>query len=376
MSGFRYYRLINAKIYGDSYVTSAITMFIDTDGEVASVGGTAIESTYWFEDVSGSSSFNYETPSVWHQGVPKTLATSKEYIGYISPTPYLLSSVDYQCRPDETRQRWTSIDVEYSLDGIEWFYYGHIDFDYQNHILEVQRAFVQSDLLSALQVNKTSYFDDDYYTYIDGGFLEIERFGIPSNRLYLYETKKNIMIKSTYISYDGLYKFKGLNINKRYHVVDSFGNKIYDTNYEGKENIKGFVEGLTEPIKVILTDGNGNELESQTTVDFEFKNYNIANLKGNIKIGDTLTPIEYFQTQDTKGYISASVSVVDCVDSEFVIHCFRNSDKQFIGEYEIIDGRYTIDNLNLNQTYDIMLYDNNSSLETQVHSRRTPSVYQ
>lgn len=190
--------------------------------------------------------------------------------------------------------------------------------------------------------------------------------------LFLHD---DLSVRKIPFNVNDYYIARGLSSSKRYRLLDSQYKLIYDTEYKGKENITGFVEGVTEPVKVTLVDKYGNELEHQSTTNFEFLNYNTTNLNGNIKIGDTLTPVEYFKTQQ-RGYISASVVITECIDSDFVIHCFRSSDKQFIGEYPIIDDRYTIDNLNLTQTYDIMLHDRNKVVETQVHSRRTPSIYQ
>ena len=168
-----------------------------------------------------------------------------------------------------------------------------------------------------------------------------------------------------------------LDFNSQWYINDEFNIPVLKQpkKFMGDDNITGFIEGKTEPTKVVLTDQYGNELDTQITTDFEFKNYNIEKLNGNIKIGDTLTPVEYYINQE-RGYIYASALIIECLDSDFVIHCFRSSDKQFIGEYPIIDDRYTIDNLNLTQTYDIMLHDKNKIVETQVHSRRTPSIYQ
>ena len=194
------------------------------------------------------------------------------------------------------------------------------------------------------------------------------------NKISLYDKKYRNLV-ATVNTISDIFIFKNLDINKSYYAVDSNHSIVYDTDYEGKETIKGFVEGVTEPVKVALVDKYGNELEHQSTTSFEFENYNLETLKGNIKIGDTLTPVEYYLNQQ-RGYISASVVIGECGDSDFVIHCFRSSDKQFIGEYPIIDDRYTIDNLNLTHTYDIMLHDKNKIVETQVHSRRTPSIYQ
>lgn len=222
----------------------------------------------------------------------------------------------------------------------------------------------------------TVRLDRDNFTDIDKRVIKgMLLYNTSFTSVHLYEKPTKKLKETKIVDVYGRYEFDKLTKGKSYYVVDNNYNKIYDTDYEGKETIKGFVEGVTEPVKVTLVDKYGNELEQQLTTNFEFLNYNTTNLNGSIKVGDTLTPVEYYIGQ-TRGYISASVVITECLDSYFVIHCFRSSDKQFIGEYPIIDDRYTIDNLNLTQTYDIMLHDKNKVVETQVHSRRTPSIYQ
>lgn len=76
------------------------------------------------------------------------------------------------------------------------------------------------------------------------------------------------------------------------------------------------------------------------------------------------------------GELSGIVNTKNCGDlTSLVVRCFRDSDHLFIGEYSVIDGNYTIPNLDVNSTYDIVLVDKNRSIEQLVSSHRTPRAY-
>ena len=209
-----------------------------------------------------------------------------------------------------------------------------------------------------------------YEQYIINGYNN------PFGNAYLYRKNDNKLIDMVISNEFGLYEFNGVNIKYGYYVLDENNSLIYDTDYEGKETIKGFVEGVVEPLKAILTDKYGNELESQLTIDFEFNNYKLAVLNGNIKVNNQLTPTSYYtNTPQVKGYITGSVNS-DCEGTDFKIRCYRE-DGFFIGDYVIQEnGMYEIPNLNVNSSYDILLHDNNASVETMVNSRRIPTKYQ
>lgn len=162
--------------------------------------------------------------------------------------------------------------------------------------------------------------------------------------------------------------------NDCFNIPESeFNNKVYekgsvvDIFIDGHSKDNLYIVGLYFIDMVVEIECDG-EYSFDNTSD---ENLKYISINGNVQIYDRI-----LHQNVQRGYISASVVIGECGDSDFVIHCFRSSDKQFIGEYPIIDDRYTIDNLNLTQTYDIMLHDKNKVVETQVHSRRTPSIYQ
>lgn len=384
MSGFRYYRIINIRnhqlINTSNYTALSVSIlnFFDVNNTIRSVNGTPIAYNYYKTTVPENAFDNNEL-TLYHcdfeagHGINSS-NWQKLYIGYISPEPFVLKYIEYKPRTDEllAKQEWLTSTIECSNDGIVWNKYSEFNpqrnvGDNSTEIYTINSAY-DLNIIIYNEYYKADIIARDLTRYINHTCK-------PNMVLGVYEKNSKTLIYVARSNEVGFYYFDRLDKNKGYYVVDEQHCIVYDTDYEGKETIKGFVEGVTKPVNVILTDKHGNELEQQLTTDFEFLNYNTTNLNGNIKIGGTLTPVEYYIGQ-TRGYISASVVITECLDSDFVIHCFRSSDKQFIGEYPIIDDRYTIDNLNLTQTYDIMLYDKNKVVETQVHSRRTPSIYQ
>lgn len=77
------------------------------------------------------------------------------------------------------------------------------------------------------------------------------------------------------------------------------------------------------------------------------------------------------------GFINGIVDVQKCNVSEdhLWILCYRRADHSFIGEYKVTAGTYTIPNLDVNEEYDIVLFDKSMTLEQQVSSKRIPRPY-
>ena len=153
---------------------------------------------------------------------------------------------------------------------------------------------------------------------------------------------------------------------------------VLNNDYHGIDSISVLVEGVGNNLvgyNVSLIYDNSKYMVTTDIPMFTISNIEKSGIRFIEFDGNREVYNELIHNNVERGYISASVVIAECNDSDFVIQCFRSSDKQFIGEYPIIDNRYTIDNLNLSQTYDIMLHDKNKVVETQVHSRRTPSIY-
>jgi len=147
------------------------------------------------------------------------------------------------------------------------------------------------------------------------------------------------------------------------------------TPYIGVDTIVGFIEGTTLASNVELIDKHNAIIETANDNSFTFKNYNSVELVGSfIKINDKLTPLSYYTLQpQQKGYLTGSVSDT-CSGTDFKIRCYRE-DGFFIGDYDIVKGSYEIPNLNVHSSYDVLLYDLNLAVETQVNSRRIPTAY-
>lgn len=112
---------------------------------------------------------------------------------------------------------------------------------------------------------------------------------------------------------------------------------------------------------------------SDTSNTFDIKFYNKLE-DYDFYIDEKLTKI----SSDIKyGYINGIVDVKKCnVEEEYLwILCYRRVDHSFIGEYKVTAGTYTIPNLDVNEEYDIVLFDKSMTLEQQVSSKRIPRPY-
>ena len=192
--------------------------------------------------------------------------------------------------------------------------------------------------------------------------------------VYLYNDKECIEIAEC--AHTGDYVFHNVLGLHDYIIRDGTNNVLVDTRYIGTTNIQGFVEGVMSVYNVTLLDFNHENIATQTVTDFSFSGFDQDKLNGFIKIDNQLTPTSYYtDTPQVKGYLTGSVNS-DCEGTDFKIRCYRE-DGFFVGDYVIQEnGMYEIPNLNVNSSYDILLHDNNASVETMVNSRRIPTKYQ
>lgn len=145
--------------------------------------------------------------------------------------------------------------------------------------------------------------------------------------------------------------------------------------YSASNALSSFIEGSlleSHNIKITCSDNI-----ISTTVPHTY-------IVPNININDIIQ-IEYpggrvekfdlnYSMSKIKGYITGSVNS-SCEGTNFKIRVYRE-DGFFIGDYDIAEnGSYEIPNLNVHSSYDVLLYDLNLAVETQVNSRRIPTAY-
>lgn len=143
----------------------------------------------------------------------------------------------------------------------------------------------------------------------------------------------------------------------------------------GASVISGFIEGTSIDEDVVLCDqATLRPLQSINLNNYTFNvnpngkyvvKYNNAFLKTPI-----LKKVTVGQTMAI-GSISGHVSTSSCPSNSFYIKCFRTYDDIFIGYYYLDSGGYyTIPNLDVGSSYDVILVDANGLVEDQVMSMR------
>ena len=140
-------------------------------------------------------------------------------------------------------------------------------------------------------------------------------------------------------------------------------------------NFSSFLEGYSDSdiIDVTLQFSNTSIRESINGV-YTINNININDLKSITYNNKTENFDINYHTNMKPGYITGSVNN-SCDGTDFKIRVYRE-DGFFIGDYDIAEnGTYEIPNLNVHSSYDVLLYDLNLAVETQVNSRRIPTAY-
>ena len=140
-------------------------------------------------------------------------------------------------------------------------------------------------------------------------------------------------------------------------------------------NFSSFLEGCSDSdiIDVTLQFSNTSIRESINGI-YTINNINIDDLKSMTYNNKTENFDLLYYSNKTPGYITGSVNN-SCDGTDFKIRVYRE-DGFFIGDYDIAEnGSYEIPNLNVHSSYDVLLYDLNLAVETQVNSRRIPTAY-
>lgn len=191
----------------------------------------------------------------------------------------------------------------------------------------------------------------------------------------LFDKSNGTLLESVY-SDNGYFIFHQYDTNEHqyYTVAETINDSWVVPNIStGSAAITGFLEGIDVPTLVTLTDETNNStVSSLTTMDYSFGNCVEGRqyfVKYNGAIKEVTTSLNM-----VRGYLTGNVSTNACTGSNFAIKCYR-SDGMFIGLYPLVDSSYTIPNLDVLSLYDIVLFDLNTILESQILSKRIPTAY-
>ena len=108
--------------------------------------------------------------------------------------------------------------------------------------------------------------------------------------------------------------------------------------------------------------------------NFKFPNIGSSLNKVYIQYNNTLLPFK----KRVRGSIPINIlpkpsSSTDLKDSNMCIKVFNRTENfRYIGEYEIKDNKCTVNNLDKNCQYDLIMFDRNNIYESTTLSRRTP----
>lgn len=186
---------------------------------------------------------------------------------------------------------------------------------------------------------------------------DIKIFELDEHNLFELDNKYSLLV----------YQREDYQYKKPFDLIE-YSNKVTSLNYK----IIGSKD--TEIFNVeIRYKGQPFYFEEENTNTIDLRLYN--NLEDyEFYIDGKLTKI----SSDIKyGFINGIVDVQKCNVSEdhLWVLCYRRIDHLFIGEYKVTAGTYTIPNLDVNEEYDIVLFDKSMTLEQQVSSKRIPRPY-
>ena len=152
-----------------------------------------------------------------------------------------------------------------------------------------------------------------------------------------------------------------------------------DNIYKDQFYYYAFKEGYNDKYGLSLS----NNFDKYNTTVKDIEDFTFNNLYKDFLY--KITSLDYYKTfvpKDTlpmvKGYIYGNVDLNACgVDpNTTVIKVIRAYDNYYIGEYEVKNNQYRVDNLDYNTRYDIILYDKSRTIEQVVRSYVRPTLYE
>lgn len=138
------------------------------------------------------------------------------------------------------------------------------------------------------------------------------------------------------------------------------------------------VEGSydTDEPKILITYMNDEYYRSDNTNKINLK-FNVDPKDFKLYVNDVY--IDNMFQSGIYGQIYGNIFIQDCEfpDSALSLEmlCYRSDSNRFIGRYAVINGSYTIPNLDVEAEYDIVLVDRSKTLEQKILSFRKPTAY-
>lgn len=200
------------------------------------------------------------------------------------------------------------------------------------------------------------------------------------NKTEYYESYRNVNFYDNHNYFDNQPNISFGKVDN----IDKSDWKIYNENWiadlnkdsilKPYVNIKGFIEGkqsdYVNETKFVYNSFN-SIFKTIKSFNYDFDEY-VDSRDISIIVDGRRRYIDINKPM-IKGYISGKINTSGCSGQLFKIRCYRHSNIDFIGEYDVdVSGNYFIPNLNYLDEYDIMLVDSNSVIETKVSSKRKP----
>lgn len=143
----KFYRISNLKTPAMKGAIAAELIFYDSEGQDRTLNGVALASSS-INDHRGNPEYLFDknNSTTWlNDWKNNSLLTT--WVGYESPEGYHLKEVSVLMRQDSriSGDDWLTADIEYSITGTDWFFYGKVEFnvtDNQNYfkvpVLEIE----------------------------------------------------------------------------------------------------------------------------------------------------------------------------------------------------------------------------------------------
>lgn len=213
-------------------------------------------------------------------------------------------------------------------------------------------------------------YNNDEYDYDFNKKLDENKFADYSNiKFKTIESESLTWNKTPVVNYTNT--ITSSNIDSTTFAIEDINDSIkvdeFTVYLEGKRNNKN------EIINILGSNYVYERLIKSPNVISKVKAFNINN---NIKfINRDELIVQDKNINVVLGYLTGEVEQSACKTNALYIKVFNNRTNRHIGDYEIIDGEFKIDNLNYYDTYDVVLVDRLGKIENQTMSRRKPTPY-
>lgn len=213
-------------------------------------------------------------------------------------------------------------------------------------------------------------YNNDEYDYDFNINNDIQKYGIQSTLNNVFNVDNNIE------TWNNTYNLKYTNTITSSNI-DSTTFAIEDVNDVRKiDEFTVYIEGKrnnkNEAIDILGKNNVFERLIKSPNVISKVKAFNNNKIKF---INNDELIVQDKNINVVLGYLTGELEQTECKTNGYYIKVFNHNTNRFIGEYEIINGVFTIDNLNYYEYYDVVLCDRLNKIENQVMSKRRPTLY-